>query len=133
MADRKSGGCQCGQIRYEIVGKPLRLAICHCRDCQKQSSSAFGMSLTVHPQQFQITKGAVKRFEWRCDSGRTKSCTFCPNCGTRITHESDGSISVKAGSLDDTSGLHPDAHYWTARRQKWFDISPDLPHYADDG
>jgi len=33
-----TGGCQCGQIRYEIRAEPLTLYACHCKECQKQSS-----------------------------------------------------------------------------------------------
>ena len=36
-----TGGCQCGAIRYEIVGFPLFLYTCNCTDCQRQSGSAF--------------------------------------------------------------------------------------------
>jgi len=28
-------------------------------------------------------------------------------------------MSVKAGTLDDTSWLKPDGHYWTSRKQSW--------------
>ncbi len=44
----QKGGCQCGAIRYESEGQPIALYICHCRECQKQSASAFGISLDVN-------------------------------------------------------------------------------------
>ncbi|BAY36106.1 glutathione-dependent formaldehyde-activating GFA [Nostoc sp. NIES-2111] len=28
-----TGGCQCGQIRYEIRAEPLTLYVCHCKEC----------------------------------------------------------------------------------------------------
>ena len=43
----KTGGCQCGSIRYRIKQEANMLYACHCRDCQKQSGSAFGLSLIV--------------------------------------------------------------------------------------
>src|ERR1700730_909187 len=43
----RTGGCQCGQVRYESSGESVALYVCHCRECQKQSASAFGMSLEV--------------------------------------------------------------------------------------
>jgi hypothetical protein len=42
-------------------------------------------------------------------------------------------MSVKAGTLDDTSDLVPDAHYWTARKQAWVTIPESTPQWLDDG
>jgi len=41
------GGCQCGAIRYELSGEGLELYVCHCKECRKQSASAFGISVIV--------------------------------------------------------------------------------------
>jgi hypothetical protein len=45
-------------------------------------------------------------------SGREKTCAFCPECGVRIYNRTSQLMSVKAGTLDHTSLLRPDAHYW---------------------
>jgi hypothetical protein len=34
----RSGGCQCGAVRFRVDGELGRASICHCRMCQK----AFG-------------------------------------------------------------------------------------------
>ncbi len=44
MEEVKDGGCQCGQVRFEIHGEPVKVYACHCTICQKQSESAFGMA-----------------------------------------------------------------------------------------
>lgn len=37
--------CHCGAVNFKTpTPKPLALYICHCHDCQRQTSSAFGMS-----------------------------------------------------------------------------------------
>jgi Glutathione-dependent formaldehyde-activating enzyme len=41
-----TGGCQCGSVRY-VLAEPIRLAACHCKECQRKSGSAFGMSMPV--------------------------------------------------------------------------------------
>ena len=41
------GGCQCGTIRYKIRGEPWAIYACHCTECQRQSTSAFGLSMPV--------------------------------------------------------------------------------------
>ena len=68
-----------------------------------------------------------------CDSGRVKQCAFCPSCGTRIYHAGEWGVSVKAGTLDDTSGLDPSAHYWTSRKQAWLEIPESMRSFREDG
>lgn len=46
-----TGGCQCGSVRYVLTSEPLRVAACHCTECQRQSGSAFGMSMSVKKEQ----------------------------------------------------------------------------------
>lgn len=134
MEAHQHGGCQCGAVRYRIEGKPLDLAVCHCTECQRQSGSAFGMSLAVAAPAFRLIAGALKSFTVECDSGRIKTCTFCGDCGTRIHHQTNpAALSIKAGTLDDTSQLVPTAHYWTKRKQPWVPIPPGVTCVEDDG
>jgi hypothetical protein len=130
----RDGGCQCGRVRYRLEGEPLGLAVCHCRECQRQSASAFGMSLAVRSDSFRLLSGELKTFSVACDSGRTKRCAFCPECGSRIHHATnDAFLSIKAGTLDDTSWLAPREHYWTKRKQPWVVIPADSKCVEDDG
>lgn len=104
-----TGGCQCGGIRYVLEGIIFGLSVCHCHDCQRQSGSAFGMSLIVSPEAFSLTAGTLKTFVVTTDSGRSKTCAFCPDCGGRICNYTNARTSVKAGTLDDVSWLEPRA------------------------
>lgn len=130
-ATRHTGGCQCGRVRYAVQGTIYRLNICHCTDCQRQSGSAFGMSLVIAPDAFRLTAGELKTFELRAASGRTKICAFCADCGVRIYNRSSALCSVKAGTLDDRSWLSPDGHYWTKSKQRWTALPDDVPCYAE--
>ena len=114
MDPKSTGGCQCGNLRY-------------CTDCQRQSGSAFGMTLVVNEADFRITQGDPKSFSSLSDRGRAKLGVFCPDCGTRIYHKTEwrkGTVSVKPGTLDDTRFLQPDVHIWTGSKQPWITI-PD--------
>jgi hypothetical protein len=35
------GGCLCGAVRYTAEADPTSATVCHCRDCQKFTGSAF--------------------------------------------------------------------------------------------
>ena len=127
MATNYTGGCQCGAIRYEVTGAARQIIACHCTDCQRQSGSAFGMTMVVGEEDFRITQGKEKTIAFESDSGRQKVGGFCPQCGSRLYGRTDwrpGMISVKAGTLDDTSSLQPQIHLWTSRKQGWV-VIPD--------
>ena len=114
-----SGGCQCGAVRYVIVGEPLGLYVCHCRECQMQSASAFGISLIVRRADFELSRGEVNFWSRPTDTGRTLTCAFCPACGSRLWHQGadpEEPISVKGGSLDAPPDLRAAVHIWTARK-----------------
>ena len=68
-------------------------------------------------------RGAEPRiYHTRGGSGRPKHCAFCGECGTRLYHAVSGGrdvLSIKAGSLDDSSGLAPTCHIWTRSAQPW--------------
>ena len=113
-----TGGCQCGAVRYAIAGEPIAVYVCHCRECRKQSASAFGISLLVPKGAFSLQRGEVRTWSRRTDSGRTLDCMFCGTCGSRVWHASPGSatITVKGGSLDQPVDLTAAIHIWTSRK-----------------
>lgn len=118
----RGGGCQCGAIRYRLLRAPVALYACHCRDCQKQSASGFGMSMWVERDAIEFSGSSPRFWRTRGDSGLAKQCAFCAECGTRLYHAGDDEsepFSMKAGTLDDTSDLWPTCHLWTKRAQPW--------------
>ena len=130
-----TGGCQCGAVRYEVVGEPRQVIVCHCKECQRQSGSAFGMTMVVDEAALRIVQGEPKTFTRKTDSGRELLCGFCPQCGTRIYHKPQyrpGTISVKPGTLDDTGWLKPGTHLWTVRKQGWVQIPGDVDAYEKE-
>lgn len=131
MSDVILGGCQCGAVRYELDGPLARAYACHCRDCQKQSASAFSLSIPVLDERLRLT-GAVDRFDKRSDSGAVTTCVFCRRCGVRIHHVSARSpkvLTLKAGTLDDAARVSPAAHLWVSRKQPWVDLDPGVPAF----
>ncbi len=132
MSESLQGGCQCGAVRYQIDAKPVALAVCHCTDCQKQSGSAFGMSLVVPRDAFSVS-GETRTFTKIAESGHKVDCVFCPACGVRVfhrPHKLTDTLNVKPGTLDDTSALPPPSlSVWTRSRQPWVWLYPDAPAF----
>lgn len=117
----QSGGCQCGRVRYRADVSKSMLVVCHCKECQRQSGSAFGMSLVTPPALFSV-EGPLKYFERGSDGGNHVRCHFCSECGTRIYHQpthTNERVNIRAGTLDDTSWLQPQLHIWLRSKQPW--------------
>jgi hypothetical protein len=82
--------------------------------------------VTVLEASFAFTKGEPRTFEWTSDSGNKRFGWFCGNCGSRIAHgqiPAAGVLSVRSGTLDDTSWIEPVGDIWTRSAQPWVDFS----------
>jgi len=116
------GGCQCGALRYHITAAPLMVYNCHCTNCQRIGGGAFSTPATVLESAFAFIAGEPRTFEWTSDAGTRRFGWFCGTCGTRIAHgqlPSNGILSVRSGTLDDTRWVEPVADIWTRSAQPW--------------
>ncbi len=117
------------------MGKSLALYICHCRECQKQSASAFGISLEVPHAGFHVTQGVPKYWSRITDSGCHLKCAFCPTCGSRLWHEyeqTSETISIKAGSLDEPLDISNATHVWVSRKLPGIIIPDNNKQFTED-
>jgi hypothetical protein len=129
------GQCQCGNATFTIAKMPLAFYACHCTECQAQSASAFGLSLWVEKSAFK-RRGKVKSWTRNTDSGGKLTCHFCPNCGTRLWHESDAIhpdfgpiVSVKGGTMGVMRSYQPAGHIWTISKHAATCIPKDVLAY----
>jgi hypothetical protein len=116
-----TGGCLCGKVRYSISAKPALVAVCHCKNCQKQAGTAFSVVIGI-PTSGLSLQGSLKTYRDTGDSGLPVLRNFCPECGSPITSEVTArpdTIFVKAGTLDDTSWLDPKLHVYCDSAQSW--------------
>lgn len=124
---KMEGRCQCGAIRFTTtVPQPLKVFVCHCLECRRQSASAYGISAifpvfepsTTSAQGWDDTE-KVGVYKHITPKGRTKSCYFCKSCGTRLFHIHEGAkaCAVKAGCLEgiDAGMVKSATHIWTSR------------------
>jgi len=96
--------------------------LCHCRDCQHQSGSAFIAAMRVPAAGFRITKGEPKLFVSASDAGNAVTRAFCPECGCplfiRVSARPD-IVGLRVGSLDDPSAFRPEADIFVKSAQPW--------------
>lgn len=119
----RAGGCQCGDVRYQVEGEPLRVGICHCTDCRQTSGSAF-TTFAVWPRRAFRSASHVAIYRGR---------SFCPNCGSRVFSLRPDEAEIMIGSLDEApSGLIPSYELWIPRRETWLHGLPWAKQYAGD-
>ncbi len=125
------GSCQCGRVRYKLLKKPDTMYACHCKACQKLSTSAFSITAFVKAEDFEV-EGEMNEWGRLADSGNKNHAKFCPTCGNRIYHfnpDKPEMIKLKPASMDDTSWIKPSAHIWLCEKQDWFEAPKDTPQY----
>jgi hypothetical protein len=96
--------------------------LCHCGRCRKASGSAHSANLFSSTAQVTWLSGTetIKTFE--LPGTRHVKC-FCTGCGSALPYalKPEGMLVVPAGSLDDATGLRPEAHICFASRASWDD------------
>ena len=124
------GRCHCGAIRYEAEVEPDSIAICHCRDCQRLSGSAFRANVSAPADTFRIS-GRPKLYVKIGDSGARRVHAFCQECGGPVYSCAEGeptAYSLRVGALVQTDELGRVARQiWTMRRRPWTLTLADVP------
>jgi len=125
----KSGGCQCGAVRYRTTGELGYPHVCHCRMCQKAAGNYSLPLAGVMRSDFDITRGEPKWFH----SSDLVRRGFCGECGTPLFYDVPGAefINLTLGSLDDPQSVKPVAQSNMASKMRWSHELDSLPVEPD--
>ena len=123
MPDMSSitGGCYCGNIRFQVTQKPMQQANCHCQNCRRAAGAQAVAWITVRPSNFKVEKGEPKQY--RTETGALR--TFCDVCGTSLTYEIDNrpdEIDITTGSLDDPEAFPPNRDVFPEEKLSWVSL-----------
>ncbi|ANP84902.1 GFA family protein [Rhizobium leguminosarum] len=123
----KTGGCQCGAVRFRISGRLGRPSICHCRMCQKQFGGFFSALVTAPEEGMEWTRGEPSYFQSSVNIERG----FCNNCGTPMTYRHPGGLELAIGTFDDRSDLAPLIQVNYEARLPWVEKIFEAPVLKD--
>lgn len=126
-----SGHCLCGNVRYSVAGEVGGAAVCHCRDCQRHSGSAFATVAFV-PKSAISVEGPIRTFRCTGDSGRWLERQFCPECGSSVLMEAEvqpGVALIQVGTMDDARAVKPGIHIFCDRAHPWVPIPGDVQKF----
>ena len=129
------GGCTCRAVRYRLVDAPLFVHCCHCRWCQRETGSAFALNAMSEADRVELLCGEPEAVDTPSSSGKGEEIVRCPRCRVALWshYAGNGPLMrfVRVGTLDDPDALPPDVHIFTASRQPWVVLPPDVPAFAE--
>ncbi len=127
-----TGGCLCGAVRYATSAEPLATFVCHCRDCQKFTGSAFG-AMSVFPKEAVTITGTMKTFASVGGSGKSILRHFCPECGSSIAEEAGtapGRMVLNVGTFDEPKSVAPVRENFCDDALPWVHLTGDMQRFA---
>jgi hypothetical protein len=128
-----SGGCLCGEVRYEISGRISPIVLCHCSKCRKANGSAFHSGSLCRPSRFRWVSGEDRIAKYRSPSGYATQ--FCRICGSPVPSppNREGFVVLPTGALEQDPGSRPICHIFVGSKAAWHEIADDLPRFDEHG
>lgn len=123
-----TGGCYCGQIRYEVTVETLDSSVCHCVDCRRAAGAPVVAWFTVPVAALRFVAGGPKVF---ASSAHVKR-GFCEACGTPLTYVNEHApefMDITTCSLDDPALVPPRDHIYVRSRVDWVRFADGLPEF----
>lgn len=125
-----SGGCLCGAVSYRVADRFAYALNCHCSQCRRATGAAFKPFAGIPAGELRITRGEDVLAAFGDDSGKDIRCGTCGSLLYSIVR--DGAWAhVTLGSLADTPAIRPTAHIFVGSKAPWFEITDDLPQFAE--
>jgi hypothetical protein len=125
MSQLITGGCMCGRVRYQVLGKLRDIVACHCVQCRR-SSGHFVAATACRRREFALVKSDTLKWYVAVPGFRRG---FCSECGSSLFFEEDGGerVSIAAGTLDKPQGLKLAAHIFASEAGDYYAIEPSVP------
>ena len=124
-----SGGCLCGDVRYEIEADSVFMGNCHCADCQRASGGPFA-PVMMFPTDAVAVAGTPRFFSSKGDSGSEIERGFCQTCGSQLFVKLEALpalFGIRPGSLDEPARFQPTLDFYVSSAQSWNHMDPAIP------
>ncbi len=125
------GGCTCRAVRYRMMTKPMFVNCCHCTWCQRETGTAFALNALIETDRVKIQAGTPEVVKTPSSSGKGQKIVRCPTCRVAVwSHYSGAGLKVafvRVGTLDQPDLCPPDVHIFTSTKQKWVQLSGEVP------
>ena len=125
-AEKVTGGCLCGAVRYEAEVFQHRAFYCHCRMCQRSSGAPAEIAVFVKSGSLRFTKKEPKYYQ----SSHFGQRGFCSHCGSRLIWTSSQHpdwTNLSVGCLDHPENAVPTSHSSVESQLPWYTFDDGLP------
>jgi len=132
MPEHLEGGCACGAVRYRLASPPMFVHCCHCRDCQRQTGSAFVLNALIEADRVALLSGDVEEKTVPTEGGRGQKIYRCASCKVAVWSVYGGVDKlhfVRVGTLDDPAALTPDVHIYVRSKLPWVELPDGVPAF----
>lgn len=128
-----SGSCSCGEVRFEMEGRPFRMHHCHCKRCQHARGGAHATNVIYRIEALKFTAGEERVAGFKLPEAQFFGTAFCRDCGGALPRRSPerGAAVVPIGALDSDPEIHPVAHQFVSSKVSWYDIRDGVPQFAE--
>lgn len=126
-----TGRCLCGAVSYTIDSAPLRMACCHCKDCQRSSGTGH-MPLAFFKEDDVHIQGATESYGATADSGNVNTRHFCPVCGSRVFSTNSarpGVVGIAVGCADDNGWFAPAVEIYMKHCEDWDRVAGEVARF----
>ncbi len=131
-SDKITGGCLCGEIRYESDVPPYLVGYCHCKMCQKGLGNLFGTVAFFKQAHFRYIKGTLTWYK----SSQGAKRGFCSQCGSPVAFQrlaTEDNRAIWLGTLDQPGACKPTVEWHTESKIPWVDMGSDLHEATPEG
>ena len=130
--DKVYGSCLCGDVAFEVDGKPDRVVNCHCSRCRRSRGTAYATNFLTTPEHFRWMRGAQRVKKFAVPGAMMYGTAFCDRCGSMLpaSMEPVGRYLIPVGVVDTPLQLKPGVNIYVDSKADWFDITDTLPQFA---
>lgn len=128
-----TGGCLCGDVRYEITKPAIDSGYCHCKMCQRFSGAPLITGATFPRAGVRFVKGEPTYFR----SSAIAERGFCKRCGSSLIYKPIARrwtdwIFIFGGSFDEPTAFPPKWHLGIESHVPWLALPDMLPKVRCD-
>ena len=129
---QRIASCACGQLRLQVEGEPVRVALCSCLECQRRTGSPIAAVAYFRRKKVKAINGISKEFTRHSEANRWVKNCFCPDCGSTTYYEAEvipDETGVPLGAFADPSFPAPSIFLFEQSKHPWLPLPENVVVY----